>query len=90
MSDTVEERLNNVEKLIKEHDNVLFGTWDMITAKRTPGILERIVSIVDQITLITKIMKYGVLPLMLVNMLHEFGLQNLLPEALKLLPLVVH
>ena len=90
MSDTVEDRLLNIEKLIKEHDDVLFGKWNVDQTTRTPGILERLVSIGDQIKLITQIMKYGVLPLMLVNMLHEFGLQNLLPEALKLLPLVVH
>jgi hypothetical protein len=90
MSDTVEERITAMEKLLKEHDDVLFGKWDIAQTTRTPGILERIVSIGDQIKLITQIMKYGVLPIMVMDTLQRFGLGNLLPAVLKLIPLVVH
>ena len=89
MSDTVEDRLLNIEKLIKEHDDVLFGKWNVDQTTRTPGILERLVSIGDQIKLITQIMKYGVLPIMVMDTLQRFGLANFLPSVLKLIPLLI-
>lgn len=90
MSDTVEARLTSIEKLIKEHDDVLFGKWNVDQTTRTPGILEKIVAIGDQIKLITQIMKYGVLPIMVMDTLQRFGLGNALPAIIKLIPLVLH
>lgn len=83
MAGTIEDRLTAVEATLVELNNAVYGHWDYAKNKRTAGLLE-------QITLLTNIMKWGILPLMVLDALREFGIQEFLPSMLKLIPLLIH
>lgn len=80
---TIEERLDKVEKTLQELDDAVYGRWDMHRNKRTPGLLE-------QITLLTNIMKWGILPIMVLDALHQLGIQEFIPSLLKIIPILLH
>lgn len=82
MHGTVEERLGKVEKTIKELDDAVYGRWDTQSRKRSIGLLE-------QMTSLTNIMKWAVVPLMVANTLLQFGLKDAIPGAIKIITLAI-
>ena len=39
---TLEQRVAKIEETQLEHDDALFGRWDMREQKRTPGLVEKV------------------------------------------------
>jgi hypothetical protein len=82
MHGTIEDRLSALEKTVKEVDDAVYGRWDTHNRKRSAGLLE-------QITALTNIMKWAIVPMMVANTLLQFGLKDAIPAAMKLVSLAV-
>lgn len=74
----VEQRLSEVEKTLNEHTDVLLGKWNIEKAERTPGIVE-------QLRFIIAVLKYAVVPGIVIDLLLQLGLKDSIPLAVKIL-----
>lgn len=82
MTEGIPHRLSEAEKTILQHDDLLLGHWDLETGKRTPGVVE-------QINFIISVLKYAVLPMLVMNTLLQMGLKEAIPAAVKVMSLAL-